>query len=290
MNLEVAAKFACKYIGGGLATIGRNGATELRVLLFYIHMRPHGHPYPNEFLYLAGHTGLFPANEYAIDKWAQEYLEGLKLFDMYAAGWVGDLVVQESELLHAYAPSVVRIPLRTLEPYYVDTSIQWSNALQNKRVAVVSSFTNTMKSQLLKKERIWGDMHESILPSSTQWSFVQTGYVSTIAGDRQCKWPTYVTSWEDAVEHVVTEVRASGTEIALIGCGSLGVIIASRLRALGISAIVMGGAIQVLFGIKGNRWETHDVIGKFWNDAWVYPNMAETPEHANHIEGACYWN
>jgi hypothetical protein len=52
---------------------------------------------------------------------------------------------------------------------------------------------------------------------------------------------------------------------------------------------VLGGATQVLFGIKGKRWETHDVISKFWTDAWVWPSLEETPGGAGDIEGGCYW-
>jgi hypothetical protein len=54
-------------------------------------------------------------------------------------------------------------------------------------------------------------------------------------------------------------------------------------------AIVLGGAIQVLFGIKGRRWKTHEVISKFWNDDWIYPKPEETPQGARDIEGGCYW-
>ena len=51
----------------------------------------------------------------------------------------------------------------------------------------------------------------------------------------------------------------------------------------------MGGATQILFGIKGNRWDQHSVIGKLYNEAWVRPNENETPKKAGINEGACYW-
>jgi hypothetical protein len=79
-------------------------------------------------------------------------------------------------------------------------------------------------------------------------------------------------------------------EVVLIGCGGLGMIIGNKLKQQGKKCIVMGGAIQVLFGIKGKRWEKHEVIGKFWNDAWVWPMITETPNGAKEIEGACYWS
>jgi hypothetical protein len=66
-------------------------------------------------------------------------------------------------------------------------------------------------------------------------------------------------------------------------------IIGGRLKALGISVVVMGGAIQVLFGIKGRRWANHQVISRFWNDAWVWPSLVEIPGAAVFVEDACYW-
>jgi 2-polyprenyl-6-methoxyphenol hydroxylase-like FAD-dependent oxidoreductase len=81
----------------------------------------------------------------------------------------------------------------------------------------------------------------------------------------------------------------SGAEICIIGCGGLGMILGAELKRRGLQCIVLGGATQVLFGIKGRRWATHDVISKFWTDAWVWPSLEETPGGAATIEGGCYW-
>jgi hypothetical protein len=66
-------------------------------------------------------------------------------------------------------------------------------------------------------------------------------------------------------------------------------ILAAYLKKEGIKCIIMGGATQVLFGIKGSRWQEHNVISKFWNSAWVWPADSETPAAANKIEKSCYW-
>jgi hypothetical protein len=67
-------------------------------------------------------------------------------------------------------------------------------------------------------------------------------------------------------------------------------IIGSHLKSAGLICIVMGGAIQVMFGIKGGRWERHPVISTFWNSSWVWPSVEETPIGAGNVEQACYWN
>jgi hypothetical protein len=98
-----------------------------------------------------------------------------------------------------------------------------------------------------------------------------------------------VQNWRDAVDKLEREVVATGANVALIGCGGLGMILGARLKRRGISAIILGGAVQVLFGIKGKRWATHDVISKFWNANWVWPAADEIPGGAQFVEGGCYW-
>jgi hypothetical protein len=98
-----------------------------------------------------------------------------------------------------------------------------------------------------------------------------------------------VTKWQEAVDAVVQTVMKTPARIALVGCGGLGLLIGHELKKKGLIVIVMGGAIQVLFGIRGGRWKHHEVISNFWNDAWVSPAKTETPGLAKTIENGCYW-
>ena len=193
--------------------------------------------------------------------------------------------------MNAYSPEAAfGCPLRSLEPYYVAPALRWTGALAGKSVAVVSSFAETMRRQLPKAAEIWRGIEggSELLRGNVEWHFVKTGY-SPILSLGVAGWPTGIYSWELAVEQTVDEVMKSGATIALIGCGGLGMIIAGELKRRGVSALVLGGAIQVLFGIKGRRWVNHSVISSFWNDAWVWPAETEIPRGAVLIEGGCYW-
>jgi hypothetical protein len=145
-----------------------------------------------------------------------------------------------------------------------------------------------MRQQVAKTDELWKGVEGGLLKENVQWSFVKTGY-SPILSLGVGGWPPGVLSWQSAVEHIVGEVVKSRATIALIGCGGLGMIIAGELKKKGISALVLGGAIQVLFGIKGRRWANHSVISGFWNDAWVWPAGDEIPRGAVLVEGGCYW-
>ena len=46
---------------------------------------------------------------------------------------------------------------------------------------------------------------------------------------------------------------------------------------------------QLLFGIKGKRWDDHPVISKLYNPAWVRPDETEGISNKEKVEGGSYW-
>jgi hypothetical protein len=271
------------------ALIGRNGTIELETLLFRTFGSSPNQQYPPALARkLELHAGIWPSDKKSIDNWIFQMLEAIRFTDVLVAGWYEPLKAAEERLLQKTNMIAPRIPLRSLEPYYVPSEERWTNLLAGQRVAVISSFTKTIKEQLEKKDLIWPVCPESLLPTNVEWVFVQTGYAPVLA-QGIAEWPSDVNSWDVAVSSIVKQVVASQASIALIGCGGMGMVIGCELKKRGIIAIVLGGATQVLFGIKGMRWLNHPVISTFWNDAWVFPNASETPRGAFQIEGACYW-
>ena len=51
----------------------------------------------------------------------------------------------------------------------------------------------------------------------------------------------------------------------------------------------MGGAAQLLFGIRGQRWEAREDYRVLMNDSWSRPLDSERPEGAKKVENSCYW-
>ena len=51
----------------------------------------------------------------------------------------------------------------------------------------------------------------------------------------------------------------------------------------------MGGSTQLMFGIKGKRWENTDGVRIFFNKEWVRPSEKETIRQALNVEDGCYW-
>jgi hypothetical protein len=63
----------------------------------------------------------------------------------------------------------------------------------------------------------------------------------------------------------------------------------AHVKRSGKKASHLGGASQLLFGIKGCRWDNHPVISPLYNGHWVRPAPEDIPNDANKVENGCYW-
>ena len=256
------------------ALIGRNGTIELEQMISY-------NQYKVSVLEM--NAGIFPFA--VIPKWRDMSIDATKEADILASGWYEPLKESEQGALIKWKCKAIQIPLRSLEPYYVSAEERWTRLLKDQTISVISCFTETMKSQVPNLDKLFPS---DIFPSDIKWNWVQTGHPPRLAKGVN-EWPSHITNSIDAVDWIVSEVVRQGSRFALIGCGGIGMLVANKLKDRGVIAIVLGGAIQVLFGIKGKRWENHSVISTFWNEYWVSPSEAETPAGSCAIEGGCYW-
>lgn len=268
--------------------VGRFGTIELECLLVGKEIRP------EQITILERNAGIFPTTPTSISLWQEEYTKAVQQSDFLATGWYAPLEKAEERLLQRFRWEGYPVKLRCLEPYYVDPCYRWTSELEGQDVCVVSSFADSMEKQVKEnREKIWKENHvDSLLPPLTRWHFIKTGY-SPILAQGRATWmdalDTDVSSWHEAVDKLEANILATGAKVVLLGCGGLAMVLGQRLKAKGKICIVMGGAIQVLFGIRGKRWEHHSIISHFWNDAWSWPSLDETPAGANEVEGACYW-
>ena len=233
-------------------------------------------------------VGIFPRELKSMEEWLELYWQSSCESDGIATGWYLPIALDEKKLVEKYNSSAFQFPLRSLESYYVEPENRWTSLFADRRVTVVSSFAKTMEEQVLKAKDIWNADADSLLPPTTKWSFIRSYYPPDITL-KSTAWPFGIKSWKDAVNYIVENVEKTNPEIVLIGCGGLALPAAAELKKRGCIVIVMGGAIQVLFGIKGGRWKNHAIISQFWNNHWVYPKSDETPSHAGSVENKCYW-
>lgn len=172
--------------------------------------------------------------------------------------------------------------LEDLEPWRVYQS-PWSAELAGKRVLVIHPFADTIQTQYQKREQIFPGTN--ILP---EFELITLKAVQTIAGERDVRFK----DWFEALNYMYHEAIKREFDVAIIGCGAYGLPLAAMLKAYGKQAIHLGGAVQILFGIKGKRWdemEKYEYVRKFYNEAWVYPGENERPKRLEEVEDGCYW-
>jgi hypothetical protein len=267
--------------------IGRFGTIELEVLYGSVK----GYRIPEKLrAILELHAGVFPKSEKSVALWVEATKKAFKHADCLATGWYRPIIEMEKDLLRNFSWNKFQIPLRSLEPYYSPKGLRWTEVFDTPtKVCVVTSFAKTASMQVKKGEEVvWPDELGTLWSSNVEWHWVQTGYSAPLALGNG-GWSPSIRYWEEAVDQTVKSVLKTDAQVVLIGCGGLGMIIGDRLKEHGKCCIVMGGAIQVLFGIKGNRWANHETISKFWNNEWVWPSKEEIPNGAAMIEGGCYW-
>jgi hypothetical protein len=295
MNIEQGANFITEQIRShNPFFVGKLGTSEIDVLIFFTQYRQKSNApsYPEGIkLNIARNGGLFPATDKSIDAWAVHMLTEVLPAGAGFAVWnpvVGNI---EKAILNTFAPKAKQFPLRALEPYYINVlEDRWTyNLTKHAKVAVVSPFYKSIEHQWKKREAvwgtntIWGPIPPTIVPVRAGYS----PYLSTSTG----LWTTAIINggWQAAVADIVHQVKMTGALFAIVGCGALSLPICYALKQQHIASIHTGGATQILFGIKGHRWLTHDTISEFFNPAWMFPFPEEIPTGAQAVEGGCYW-
>lgn len=218
-------------------------------------------------------SGFFPADKEALQRFTDLYMECCPDIDMLG---VWNILLQ-SYLADECVTGAELAELQMFEPYYFANP--WTRALEGKRVVVIHPFAETIESQYQKRELLFEK--KEILP---EFSLRCVKAVQTLAGNT-CEHAT----WFDALDWMKNEALKEDFDVALIGCGAYGLPLAVKLKQAGKQAVHVGGSLQLFFGIKGSRWDNHEVIGKLYNEHWVRPSDKETIKKADAVEGSCYW-
>lgn len=220
-------------------------------------------------------SGFFPDDIDLLEQFCEEMHQSCRSLDLLGV-WSNYM---EDYFVDKYCKKCTIGPLIGLEPWYAEQP--WTRALKGKKVLIIHPFEKTIQKQYKVRERLFPGTE--ILPELGQLYTLKA--VQTIAGQPDIRFE----NWFQALEWMYQEAMKIDFDIAIIGCGAYGFPLAARLKEAGKQAVHMGGATQLLFGIKGRRWDDHPVIGKLYNEFWVRPDESETPKGAEKVEQGCYW-
>ena len=259
-------------VSGQPLLISRIGHTEGRIV--------------GEWLFRGGHygqlthkqahqnAGIFPVEGSLLTRFAEIYSAALGEVDLlgfwqtsYQARWLASL--PKRPLL---------APLESLEPYFHPQP--WSSALAGRRVLVVHPFARSIASQyrqhrqsLFTSPEILPEFELDVLAPPQTLAPATGGYAD----------------WQDALETVISQALARPFDVALLGCGAYGLPLGAAIKRAGRQAIHLGGSLQLLFGIRGRRWDALPSFQPLFNHDWVRPSAEETPQRAEAVDAGCYW-
>lgn len=262
--------------------VGRIGGTELNAMKDYA-MTKNLLGYPtvrNKIMeQMSLWSGFFPKEKKLGVKFSELMIDSLKETDVQVVIWGGF----ENYFVEKYTD--VEIPLTDLlsfEPWQIGVHTPWSAALKGQKVLVIHPFAESIKAQYKKRSLLFPGTE--ILPD---FELKVLKAVQTIAGEKDARF----NDWFEALDYMYNEAMNIDFDIAIIGCGAYGYPLAAKLKKAGKKAIHLAGATQLLFGIKGARWEKQNChyINKYFNSDWVYPLQSETPKNAKKVESGCYW-
>lgn len=263
---------------GKALAIGKLGSTELGALRSYLRCLNSSkideltsRHRQSLFMY----TGVFPDNILMFKKYCSFIINDI-LPEINVMGvWFNN---GESKIIKKYCTSFRPVTLASLVPYIWNKP--WTKALEGKRVLVIHPFVNTIRQQYLKRDLIWPNNHNVIPEFDLQ--LLRVPFYPALV-------PPLYKDWFETLGALQSEMRKINFDIALIGAGAYSLPLAVYAKKLGKQGIHTGGDTQMIFGIKGARWDNWTVFNKYYNDAWVRPNIEDTPEKNSIIESGCYW-
>lgn len=273
---------------GAPAMVARFGAGELEAVLRQLAIGAPRHHLSHHLRYLFGrapapwwdaafldamelHTGFYPATPANLERFAERMLADSALVDILGSWLPGERDLASRGLRAA------RVPLVDLEPYVHDAP--WSRVLRGRTVLVVHPLAEQIRSQFERRTLLFPA--RDVLPP---FDLRTVPAVVSNAGAR----PAYA-DWFSALDAMTEAIARERFDVAIIGAGAYGFPLAAAVKRMGRQAVHLGGASQILFGIRGKRWDDMPFFQRLFNEAWVYPMSESRPPRWKDVEGGCYW-
>lgn len=213
------------------------------------------------------HAGFFSPTPRLTRRFAEEYISAAEEVDL-----IGSWIPGESILSSSLEQSQITY-LDGISPFSAKTP--WTKSLAGKKVLVISPFGETIEQQYRLRDQLFSD--NNFLP---EFELTTLNAVQSIGGESRG-----YSSWFEALDSMHLQTKQIDFDIAILGCGSYGFPLGARIKQDGKSAIVLGGITQLLFGIKGKRWDG----ASLYNEHWVRPRPNETPKSYRKADDGAYW-
>jgi len=228
---------------------------------------------------LYSNAGVFPVRKDIYRRWAGEYREAVRELD-FVAQWQPPgsfLEAYEQAFLNRDLPKAVRGSFVGLEP----VGAAWLRPLAELRWLVVSPFCETIKFQLPKLSLLnifHGVKPERLAQAARSCRFVPCPQLPYLV-------PPVHRDWFHGLEEMQATMSTIDFDVAIIGAGAWSIPLAVHAKKLGRIGMHLGGTVNLLFGIRGGRFEDRGL----YNEHWIRPLPSECPAKHKLLENGAYW-
>jgi len=271
------------------AAVGKLGSIELELAYFRFKTRRMSPPptiLPKMLQTLCRNAGLFPPIQETAVQMADELLQSLLFLDCTPNWW---MKVQTQELLDVFAKRAQKVSLQSLECFLSPNPAHWWTATK-ARILVISPFAASVEAQAPFIQDIWASRKGLWHPEST---FQTIAFPLSFGVQSPEIQKNMLAKWTDSlglIRAVQAQMDAVDYDLAIIGVGIHSLPLVAHAKRKGKKAIHLGGATQLLFGIRGGRWDTMAEFQPLFNEHWVRPDSTkERPTHFEAVENGCYW-
>ena len=228
---------------------------------------------------LFSNAGVFPIRRNIYNRWASLYRAAVRELD-FVAQWQPEgsfLDAYEQAFLDRDLPGVVRGNFHGLDPI----AAPWLHPLVKLRWLVISPFAETIRAQLPRLAQL--NVFTGI-PAETLAGIAETCHTLP------CPQLPYMVpprhrDWFHGLEEMQASMSRTEFDIAIVGAGAWSLPLVAHAKQLGKMAMHLGGTLNLLFGIKGGRFEDRGL----YNEHWIRPVTSERPANHKLLENGAYW-
>ena len=248
---------------------------------------------PPKLLHEMLHTaGIYFENIDNIRDYVKDYINACKNSTMLGI-WSHGMYFQAMhfyDLIFKLCPDTPKICAQALEPYYfMDNDLyNFHEVFRNQKILIITSHIETTKQQILHIQNK-SKIHNKPIFENTTFELYKPPQQNGGNSDNQ-SYKVHLQKMKEDLDNIVKEFDFS---IALVSCGGFGMLISDYIYKMEKSVIYVGGALQLYFGIMGNRWRTNPNITQLHNEYWTdVLNEDKPPTIINNpslCENSCYW-
>jgi len=234
----------------------------------------------NELFHTAG---VFPLTQSEVRRFCEIYFNATKTMDL-AVKW-GIALKSPShfdQMLFKRLHTVEKI--NSLWPWWWQQP--YSKHFANRTVLIISPFANYIEAQLIHNRTCIHPLNQVVLPV---FSYItMTPPLPPYVPLKDFQNPlAFNSTWTDELHKMQHHMSSLSFDILIVGAGAYGLPLGSHAKQMGKIAIVLGGNLGPLFGLKGGRFDTRPEYQKyFYNSCWV---KMDKPPGAERMENSAYW-